>query len=81
MSPEQARAVLDNTIAKLEEHFDAVQILVTWPMETGYTDGTHYMARGGGNWYARRGMVEAFINDDKAANIGRAVADNQASEE
>lgn len=46
----------------LGEHFDHVQILVTWT-EQGTSQR---LFNGGGNWYARQGMAHDFIKCDEA---------------
>lgn len=58
---------------KLGEHFEAVQIHVSWMDETGSgnTTGEH---GGCGNWYARFGLAQEFIDRGKAWEIGDAVA-------
>jgi hypothetical protein len=59
---EKQEAIVENAAAKLFEHFDSVQILVS---KTGL-EGTTSVKRGLGNWYARQGMAHEFISDDKA---------------
>ena len=55
-----------NTVAMamriLGEHFDHVQVLVSWN-EQGTTQR---LFEGGGNWYARQGMAHEFIKCDDA---------------
>lgn len=60
MTEGEGNEMLDRAVNVLMEHFDAVQILAT------YTDGegTLGLTRGGGNWYARKGMVQEFIDRD-----------------
>jgi hypothetical protein len=58
-------------VHQLMEHFDAVQILATVVSERG----TEMVAIGSGNWYARRGMAEEFINRDKAVTEANEIAE------
>jgi hypothetical protein len=62
MNDTQRTELLDNCLAKLSEHFDHVQILATWDD----SESTMTLERGAGNWYARQGMAQAFINRDQA---------------
>lgn len=54
----------------LGEHFDAVQILVSFT-EDG---ATHIWKPGCGNWFARQGMVHEFINTDIASENAKRIA-------
>lgn len=58
-------------VHQLMEHFDAVQILATVVSERG----TELVAIGSGNWYARRGMAEEFINRDRAVTEANEIAE------
>lgn len=62
MKPEEAQQMCEELAAKLHEHFDAVQIMVSWNNE----GVTHAAKSGAGNWYARQGMAHEFINADIA---------------
>lgn len=62
MSESETIELLERVTAALGEHFEAVQILVSWN-EDGMTKALH---RGAGNWYARQGMAHEFINKDVA---------------
>lgn len=53
---------IDSKLRELGEHFDCVQILVSWNQEAK----TFNVYRGGGNWFARQGMAHSFINQDRA---------------
>lgn len=65
-------------VHQLMEHFDAVQILATVVSERG----TELVAIGSGNWYARRGMAEEFINRDRAVTEANEIAEAiQSSQE
>lgn len=54
---EHSEAIVDKAVTALMGHFDAVQIMVT--REDG--DSTMYCGRGKGNYYARLGMVQTWI--------------------
>lgn len=75
MSQPTKTEIIDRAVNDLLEHFDAVQILVSWPNEKG--NGTNYCYRGGGNIFARQGMAHDFIARDAAEitadEIGRVV--------
>ena len=60
MTPKQEAEMLDETLARLGEHFDAVQILATAHDD----EGTDYRSQGVGNWYARVGMAREFLKRD-----------------
>lgn len=62
MTNEEARRMVDEQAAKLGEHFEACQILVSWN-ENGETKSIY---SGCGNWFARMGMLHEMIEDDKA---------------
>lgn len=58
----QRDALLKQVVQLLGEHFDAVQVLVSWNEEAR----TELMTWGCGNWYARRAMAQDFIERDQA---------------
>lgn len=70
MTNAEAEELIQRTAAQLGEHFDAVQIMVSWNQDC--TTAAAY--RGVGNWYARQGMAHEFINTDQAQIQGREVA-------
>lgn len=70
MNSTDAERQVRAAVATLSEHFDAVQILVTWPNSTG---GTAAFALGAGNWYARQGLAREFIAKDQADTLARAI--------
>ena len=78
MSEEEAVQILKKAASDLGEHFDNIQIHASWMSLNGdgYTKAYH---TGIGDWYARQGLAHAFINEDQAKEIGRAV--QQAGEE
>ncbi len=51
--------------ATLSEHFDHVQIMVTWD-ESNVTKHGFW---GGGNWYARLGLAKYFLDHDNAQEM------------
>jgi hypothetical protein len=57
-------AILERTFAELGEYADACQVLLTFegPRET------HMRDKGFGNFYARRGMAQQFIEFDIGQN-------------
>jgi hypothetical protein len=63
--------IVDSHIAQLLEHCDAVQILMTGPLDD--TEGVWSLARGGGNWFARQGLAHQFINQDLAQEHARQI--------
>lgn len=67
---ERAIAVLEKCLVEIGEHFEVVQIFVSYVDETGTFSG----ARGSGNWYARKGLAQEFINQDTAQEIADAIA-------
>jgi len=60
--------VLNRAINDLSEHFDTVQVFVT-KHEPAEEDGTIEYNGGIGNFYARLGHVEMWINEQKNASI------------
>ena len=71
MTGEEADKMLEKIAANLGEHFEAVQLLVTWT-EDG---GTYCAKRGIGNWYARKGMAQEMINHDVAQENAQQMAE------
>lgn len=71
MSNEEIQAILRRAAADLGEHFDAVQIVASRIDEkTGSTTPHH---AGTGNWFARRGLCQQFIEMDQADTAARAI--------
>ena len=62
MNAEEAEEMCERIAEQLGEHFDAVQILVSWN-EDGFSLCTK---KGSGNWYARIGMAREFLVCDQA---------------
>jgi len=67
MSGKEITELINKTASDLGEHFDAVQILVSWN-DNGQTTASY---SGCGNWYARQGMAHEFINSDVAQENAR----------
>lgn len=59
------KEVLTRVMKDLGEHFDSVQLSVS-VVEQG---DTHIFHIGSGNWYARQGMCNDFINQELANAI------------
>lgn len=68
MTNEEVTALIDSKVNQLSEHFDAVQILVSWP-SAGNGGGTMSCYRGSGNYFARTGMARDFMNRDEAETL------------
>jgi len=71
MTHEEAENIAEKAAAELGEHFDAVQILITWNEE----GRSICVKRGAGNWYARQGMAHEFINSDIAQDAAIQIAE------
>lgn len=69
MNPQKAKEMISAHAAQLSEHFDAVQILVSYPWE----GGTQPLYSGNGNWFARQGMARDFIELEQAEQIAREI--------
>lgn len=63
MNPEDACRHIERIAGQLGEHFDAVQIMVSWVNPDGSTSSAK---AGTGNWWARQGLAHSFINADVA---------------
>jgi len=64
MTPDEAKeklALLRSALIRLSEHFDSLQIFGTVVEE----EGTHAFNNGVGNWYARRGQVEEWLDQQE----------------
>lgn len=71
MTDDEKTKFLDTLVAQAGEHFEHVQILVSW--NEGALSKNLY--RGGGNWFARQGMAHDFINQDVAQENAKQIAD------
>lgn len=70
MTREELSNHVDRIAQDLAEHFDAVQILASHCE----ADGTMCMKRGRGNWYARQGMAQEFIQSNEAETNAEYIA-------
>jgi hypothetical protein len=71
MTEDEAKELLARMSAQLHEHFDAVQILVSWNEESD----CKCIKQGSGNWYARIGMCREMLLFDEAHINARELAD------
>lgn len=62
MNDAEVTQLIDSKVDQLMDHFDSVQILVSWPAD----NGTRSCYRGAGNWFARTGMARDFLERDEA---------------
>jgi hypothetical protein len=62
MTTEELGNHVEKIAKELAEHFDAVQILASHTE----AQGTLCIKRGCGNWYARQGMAQEFIQAQNA---------------
>lgn len=69
MDEKAAEQMLDQMASRLGEHFEAVQIMVTW-QENGQTFG---LKRGVGNWYARVALAQEMISVDRSCDMAREI--------
>lgn len=70
MTDNELRDLVDSAVTKLSEHFDAVQIHVSWSADQ--TANTRFMYRGSGNVFARQGMAADYLESGRqwdSANI------------
>lgn len=65
-----ATEILDEHARAIGEHYENVQIMVTWN-EDGITKSC---MRGVGNWHARQGLAHEFINMDIAQENAKQIA-------
>lgn len=61
---------LEEAVAALGEHFEAVQVHVSTWNETG----TWTISRGYGNWNARQGVAHAFVSQNAANEQAESIA-------
>lgn len=69
MTNAELEVFLDKHVFALGEHFEHVQIMVSWDAE----GQTNSLKRGTGNWYARQGMAHEFIQRDQALENAEAI--------
>lgn len=73
MISSQDRKIVENALKVLIEHFDSVQILVS--RMAPQNEGTERCFLGGGNWFARKGMAQDFLDYDQQFESARQIAD------
>lgn len=61
-------------VERLGEHFEAVQVLVSW----NNASESFNIYNGCGNWFARQGMAHDFINKDVAQEQAMQIGDQLA---
>jgi len=71
MSDQEAQQIVLDAAHRLAEHFDCVQILAT-RMNQGHTQ---FVKKGVGNWYARHGMAQQFIQIGAAEDLATEIAE------
>lgn len=71
MNAEELGKIVEDAAAKLGEHFEVVQILVS----NSDGEGTRCIKRGVGNFYARLGMSREFVEQDSGEVLGSKIAD------
>jgi hypothetical protein len=78
MTDEEGQKILDSAITQLSEHFDAIQIVACYMSPDGNTIG---FKSGSGNWFARVGMCQEFVETDQAITIANAINSKEEEEE
>lgn len=71
MSDEEAHRLVDSSAVKLAEHFGAVQIVVSRVLPNGQTKATF---SGSGDWFARKGLCQEFVERDQADTLARSIS-------
>jgi len=71
--------ILDRALTELGEHFTSIQICAT--IFTSDVDGTAYMSRGTGDFYARRGACDRFLREDDAEDAAHTQAKIEREED
>jgi len=72
MTDEQRMQILEKHVSALSEIYDAVQVVGTFLSPDGKSRS---QKRGSGNWYARRGLCQEFIEQSQAEDIAIQIAD------
>lgn len=71
MTHEEASSLIQNTLDKLGEHFEAIQIHATWMDEGRSTKCIH---KGSGNFYARESIAREFVTQNENEDLARMIA-------
>lgn len=69
MSPEELQRkadIVNKCISIMSEHFDAVQVHACFLTPENQTQR---LSLGSGNWYARKGMAQEFLEMDQAQTV------------
>ena len=69
---------VDKALRALGEHFDALSVIGTFVDDDGQT---HCLSRGVGNWYARVGACQEFLDKDQAQMTAEAIGEVMMEEE
>lgn len=69
---------VDKALRVLTEHFDAIQFVGTFVDDNGQT---HLLTRGMGNWYARVGAIQEFLERDQAQTTANAIGEVMLEED
>lgn len=77
MTNHQREAMLQAHVAALSEHFDAVQIVASFPTGPG-NQLSGFATRGSGNWFARVKMCEEFAATYYRREMADTVAERMA---
>jgi hypothetical protein len=72
MTPEQKTQFIDRAVMMLSEVFPNVHISVSTP--NVQNDGTAFIHRGCGDWFARVGLCHHFLKLDEASEIASRTA-------
>jgi hypothetical protein len=73
--PESDRKLVAHAVERLLEHFDSVRIFVT--RHDGDKDTTVGYSRGGGNFYAQRGQITEWTNQQQQIESSPQVDENE----
>lgn len=65
MNDDEALKIIKAKTAQLTEHFETVQVFVTIHESDGNTKSTRW---GSGNYFARVGQVQMWLDEQKAEN-------------
>lgn len=79
MTEEEADRIVEKAVNELREFFPDVQVLVSWVDDDAHE--TREIFQGRGNWYARAGMANEFLNRDKGQTAAKEIADRLNQDE
>jgi hypothetical protein len=71
MTTEDKTQLLASAVAKLSEHFDAVEIVAAYLEPDGNTQPYFY---GSGLWHARIGLCQEFVDRDRQKDQAISIA-------